>query len=520
MVSQLTLEILISFAVISSQFCFFFTTIKSLNRLKNFFPIEQLDETIIEEHSWKGEPITLLKEDSVFNYNFKQVIISINKYLCKNRGLTDFTILKSIIERKMDSLENEGTANISLPLYIGLMGTFVGIVLGLVQIAFKGGVTDANISGLIGGVVLAMIGSFFGLLLTVINNSYHLKKAKIVSDGSKNRFYDILQIELLPHLENGLYDALDRLKVNINDFNQRFEVNIELFDTKFSSNISSLKDTVASLSQNMGAVIENTKTQQEFLLELKKIGYNKMAEANLKVFSLLNEALPTLLLFIEKQKELNTSVDRAASVVQTINSIMNRVSTFEKSINDLGENINTNQFLGSEVLKRIDSNLVFLDKQFELLKRHELTSSDQIESHFKKQYRTIEILTENIKQSVEDALTINIKDNPFQKLIILESLDTQLQSINDKIDQREVISKGNAGFVQNALNDIGRKLDLKEAVLKNESEQLKVALSTFSIKLDKVSLNSSTGISKSHLKDSIPRRLGIRGWFSRRFNKV
>ena len=78
-----------------------------------------------------------------------------------------------------------------------------------------------------------MVASFFGLLLTVISNSGKFKTAKASCDERKNEFYNFLQVELLPHLSNSLYDALDRLKANINDFNEKFGTTFsdEEFDT-------------------------------------------------------------------------------------------------------------------------------------------------------------------------------------------------------------------------------------------------------------------------------------------------
>jgi hypothetical protein len=74
-----------------------------------------------------------------------------------------------------------------------------------------------------------------------------------------------------------LFDALDRLKYNINDFNKKFENNIQLFDTKFSVQhyftLSGLRFN--QLSGSIGTVIvEHTKSQKGLLgSSLTKIGY-------------------------------------------------------------------------------------------------------------------------------------------------------------------------------------------------------------------------------------------------------
>jgi biopolymer transport protein ExbB/TolQ len=438
----LALELVIVVAVVSTQLYFFHSTLDKINQLSTLFPEDILDSSSIQAPGSAAKSETLKTDEQQFSKPFNQILDSINKYLIKNKGATDFSIIKSIVERSIDSKENFVASNISLPLYIGLMGTFSGVIIGLTQIAFSGGVTDQNINSFIGGVVIAMVASFFGLLLTVLNNSRNFKNAKATCDERKNNFYNFLQAELLPHLGSSLYDALDRLKVNINDFNKKFEANINLFDSKFSGNINTLRDSVASLSETIGVVVANTETQKEFLLQLRKMGYNRMAEANIKVFNVLKEAGPIFIDFIEKQKQLNSTVENAAHSIEGIGSIFDRVKAFEESINRLGENINTKQFLGNEVLVRIDKNLNYLDTQFNLLKTHEIKSSEQIEDFFQNQYKRIQKLTDNIKRELEDALNFKLQDNPLSKLTFLESIDAQVREIHKGVERREEKEQG------------------------------------------------------------------------------
>lgn len=431
---QLIFEILVIVVVVSLQLRFFSLTRSRIKNHSNFFPPLADTDTYSFSSDYSQntfKQISILPEYSV---ELQNVISSINSYLKKNSGTADFSIIKSIVERSIDSKENHVSVNISLPLYIGLMGTFSGVIIGLLQIAFGGGVTEQNINSFIGGVVIAMIASFFGLLLTVLNNSKNFKESKAICDERKNYFYDFLQVELLPHIGNSLFDALDRLKSNINDFNSKFEKSINLFDSKFSENISSLGVSVKSLSENINLVVDNTNTQKEFLLELRRIGYNRMAEANIKVFQLLKDTGPTFIKFIESQKELSQSVENANQFVGVIESILNRIQTFEESINNLGEHINASKFLGNDVLNRIDINLRYLDQQCDLLKQHEHKSSDSIKDYFEKQYSEIQKLTDSIKKEIQEAMNFKIDQNPLQKLLVLDTIDYSLSELNKKVN--------------------------------------------------------------------------------------
>ena len=69
---------------------------------------------------------------------FKEVISETNSYLCKNVGTSaDFAILEDICNSKIDAIETEIQNSLNVPLYLGLGGTFIGIIVGLAGIVFN-----------------------------------------------------------------------------------------------------------------------------------------------------------------------------------------------------------------------------------------------------------------------------------------------------------------------------------------------------------------------------------------------
>ena len=71
---------------------------------------------------------------------FSKIINSINNYLLKNKGGTsDYHLMKDIVERNCDANENEIDTQIPTPLYLGLMGTILGIFLGVLFLISTGG---------------------------------------------------------------------------------------------------------------------------------------------------------------------------------------------------------------------------------------------------------------------------------------------------------------------------------------------------------------------------------------------
>ena len=72
---------------------------------------------------------------------------SLNMYLQKNKGAaSDFHIMKDVVERYCDADEEEITTQQPIPLYLGLMGTMVGIIVGIVYIAATKGFSVDDIT--------------------------------------------------------------------------------------------------------------------------------------------------------------------------------------------------------------------------------------------------------------------------------------------------------------------------------------------------------------------------------------
>ena len=417
------IEVFVTILIISWQFISFLRTKKRIFFIKNIFTQNELDNSFIEYKDSDGlEVETIKEEDESFTESFKNILFSINRYLEKNKGAADFSIIKSVVDRSVVAKENDIASVVSTPLYLGLMGTFIGVILGLLRIAFSKKIDDENIHAFIAGILIAMTASLMGLILTTVNNSFFFKKAKSINDDRKNKFFNFLQIELLPHLESSLYSALDRLRINLNDFNENIGKTVRLFDQNFTANVWHLKESVEGLSDNINPIIENTNTQKAFLQELRSIGYNRMAEANVKVFTLMKEAGPNFIAFIQKQKELNESMDKANTLVLSIKSIMDRIKTFEDNINKLGERIDNADYMSSDLLKKVNKKLSALDDQFEALKQHSLRSNDDIYRFFEQEGERIASLTNHIRNEVERALDLNIDENPFQKLLLLDKL--------------------------------------------------------------------------------------------------
>lgn len=208
----------------------------------------------------------------------KNIEDSINTYLGKNKGaVSDFNLIKDIVERNCDTLEAEIASQTPLPLYLGLMGTVAGIILGLFAITVSGGFSNIEkvIEILMSDVAIAMIASFAGIGFTTLT-LWMSKRCKVVLESNKNHFYTWIQTNLLPVISRSAVSAITLLQQNLTRFNESFT------------------GTVDRLEEKLGDVGDVYESQLEILEKIEAIDVNKMASANVRILAALDGTLGDL----------------------------------------------------------------------------------------------------------------------------------------------------------------------------------------------------------------------------------
>ncbi|WP_026463609.1 hypothetical protein [Adhaeribacter aquaticus] len=284
---------------------------------------------------------------------FSEIIDDTNEYLRNNKGAAaDFNILKDISERQSEVLEDEIQSTVSTPLYIGLLGTFLGVIFGLSGIIFGGGVTNDAIQTFIAGVVVAMLGSFCGLLLTLWGNNL-FKDARFEHDRLKNAYYTFLQARLLPKLHSDMATSLSNLKSVLDAFNKDFF------------------EKVADFKPVIAGITENIQVQRDFLVKMEEVGYTQIANASVQVFDKVSKSTEEFQKFLGYQQALNRSLEMSDQTVSHVKGLLDRLIGFEKGINNLG------QYIGQH------DNVIA--KQLDFFSKHEKEMEDisaKIEQYF------------------------------------------------------------------------------------------------------------------------------------------
>lgn len=277
-----------------------------------------LQENISEE----TVEITYISTNTLIDHPvLSQIIKSLNTYLVKNKGaVSDFMLVKDIVERNCDARQEEINVQIPMPLYLGLMGTVIGIIVGIGSIALGTGVNKGfsafinnpseSIGLLMGGVAIAMFASFFGILLTCIA-SWLVKSAASQLESDKNEFYTWIQTELLPVL-GGTENSLMRLQENLLKFNRSFSTNTTKLDKAL---------------QRVETSYEN---QIELMQTIQQLDVKRMATANISVLRELQACTPQLERFSQYMHSVNEYISHVNTLNDAINSQMNRTQLIER----------------------------------------------------------------------------------------------------------------------------------------------------------------------------------------------
>lgn len=409
-----------AFAVI--QLVFFNFTFFKLNELNFFFPSKKWETTDGED----GLTLIAEPEDS---QHAQELVREINDYIKNTNGAVEYAVIKDKTERRIDSLYEFATSKISFPTYLGLMGTFFGVYIGLKCFNAglgqgDGGITDQMVKELIGGIIVSMVTSLVGLVLMTISN-IHASNVQKKVDAQKDEFFEFLQMSVIPTLGTNVSSSLNRLRSTIGKFEPSFRAVIEefkeafrdctdMFKGTFAENAEVLTKAVAEMGSNMTLINENIQKQEQLLTTLRQrdmvttldkfvtaansfdsvtTSIQKLEEAKERIIASTNT-------LAEKQETYNQSLEIPTRLLQQVNSILNRVTTFEQSINALGVNIEQTQLLGNTQINAIEEQLNALKAKHRLVSGYQETQVDELDKIYQEQSQAVKDLSDAFKRVV------------------------------------------------------------------------------------------------------------------------
>ena len=446
----------------------FADTLKKRIQLRNVFPKQSDQALSLVDREDDGKQI-LVRKKVHSSRVFDEIITTINRYLSHNKGSADYAILKDITDRNCDAVEAQIEATASIPIYIGLCGTLIGIVLGVAVLGFRGGIdalfdttpvvmveslSEANselrtegskvktndgnvyefskgqwklyknpgeegIKNLLQGVGIAMLTTLFGVLFTIIG-AWSSKRSSRVNEAKKNGFLSWLQAELLPQMSNDLGQVIFQMQRNLTKFNSTFAANTSQLDTVLKGINTTYED------------------QTRLLKAVETLKIDEIATANIRVLQELKECtdeIGELGLLVSNTTEYITKVD---SLNGLLSSHLDRTQLIE----------NMGQFFREEVT------------QIEQRKQAIANSTADIDANMQRAFGQLRDHTDREYQQLGDALANKHAE-------FLRAIETQQDALNKKLEETSQL-------VQELKNLTAVKESMEQLALAEQSQNSKI----------------------------------------------
>ena len=420
----------------------FIPTLRKLDKFKGFFSNSE-NWKVEEKESGYAIHVENSSED------LTELVGEINEYLEKNEGTTDFGIIKDKVENRLEALHEDATSKISFPTYLGLMGTFFGVWIGLQSFKIgveQAGVSDEIVSTLIGGIIVSMVTSLVGLVLMMWGNAKAGDVLKIV-ENDKNKFFDFIQVRLMPVLGTSMVSALNKLHRTINTFEPAFKGVIGEFKDAFSECTETLRGTfgekvqlltsaVETMGKNMSLINENVKLQEQLLRTMQQREtlntlenfvvaadkFDAVTTSIAKLSEVKENLADSSVKLVEAQTKFISQMSVPERVFEKINAILNRIVTFEESLNALGESIAQTQLLGNSQMNLIQEQITAIQKKTDLAVSYQELADDELKAVYEAQKKAIKQLNEKYCVAIDAhgddfVLAMNNFKQAYEKIV-------------------------------------------------------------------------------------------------------
>lgn len=436
------------------QFKTFFSTIQKLNIFGQILPKNNTQFVLGEFDG--GEPGIIAEHT---NPVMEVIIISINNYLQNNKGaVSDFHLIKDIVERNCDAKEEEIDTQIPIPLYLGLVGTMAGILVGVGSLWISGGLADLlssnngngakGVEALLGGVAIAMISSIIGILLTTWG-AMQAKNSKVEVEKNKNIFLSWIQANLLPKLSDGAAATLEKVSQNLNIFNKTF-----------SENTRELKETFSS--------VQNTyKDISSVLNAINHLRINDIAKYNIQVYEKMKNTTDEIGVLGEHLKGVNQYLSATTGVVQKLDVVFDReISQFDERIGAIKKAVgNIDNGISTSLTTLNDNTTIHLDE----FRKSSVSLNEKFEKAVEVQQNTLQNAVSQQQQQFEVELSkqeTNITGFLDRQNKALESKSKEVENLVTELQNLTAV-KTSIGRLEQFTKEQNSKLDrLSQAIEK------------------------------------------------------
>ena len=371
----------------------------------------------------------------------RKVIDSINSYLLRNKGaISDFNLIKDIVERNCDAVDEEINQQIPVPIYLGLMGTVLGIIIGLWSIDFDPNNFMASVTDLISSVKWAMGCSFVGLLLTTLLSAWKYRGAKAMLEEQKNELYTFIQIELLPQLSQDANSTILTMQAHLEKFNDGFSENVSGFDGI------------------MNRILLAFDSQVRLTEQLQHMDISRVAKLNTQVLTELRTSMTEFEKFNQYLNLMNSFVQKTAQVTDAVNAQLHRTDEIKGVISSMEDNIENNRIVMEKLqnfLQKVEAHnsLVTATATLDDTLTHAI---DQLKRHVQDEINTIQSHTAQATQDLDQLM--KAERGQLDKLKNLDDLENLQQLVTSINSMKQSYENSNAE-ISNQISNLSHAIN-------------------------------------------------------------
>lgn len=522
------LEIALISSIIAAQIFSFAKNVSRIAALKRIFDNANKCSVRYEEELFGGQEL-LSGIKGGGNATFDSIIATINKYLRHNMGAAiEYGLLKDTVDRHCDAIENDIHVRTPVPLYLGLMGTMLGVIIGLF------GLTQANvisnlissstdsiaeasenaafgITSLLQSVAMAMSASLCGIVLTTLS-TVRFKLAKLKEEKGKNDFLAWMQAELLPKLPTDTSQAIRMLVNNLTAFNQSFS------------------DNTQSLGVTLSKVNESYASQAEIIKAVQKMDVMRIATINATVLKELSQCTNKLESFNEYLNAINgyteaihrfeTLFNKEAGRVRVLEEIRDFFTRHKAEINkatvdaddSLKKSLRTIKESTAKSVNELTVSYLNISQGFKDLIRDEKETfaqyAQELRNEFAQRLSQVPLIAEQVKEIAQIPSHINLLLAGIEKTnrTLQESIALQTQ---EKLDRFGSDVQNMVAEQLDAVNELPTQVnELVERLEESKLLRRKKSPAAGSVRpatrgenaLDPAATNKRSGISQPHSK--------------------
>ena len=387
--------------------------------------------------------VHLVSYSGVDNPLIRKVIDSINSYLLRNKGaISDFNLIKDIVERNCDAVDEEINQQIPVPIYLGLMGTVLGIIIGLWSIDFDPNNFMASVTDLISSVKWAMGCSFVGLLLTTLLSAWKYRGAKAMLEEQKNELYTFIQVELLPQLSQDANSTILTMQAHLEKFNKGFSENVSGFDGI------------------MNRILQAFDSQVRLTEELQHMDISRVAHLNTQVLAELRTSMTEFEKFNQYLNLMNSFVQKTAQVTDAVNAQLRRTDDIKGVVSSMEVNIENNRLIMEKLqnfLQKVEAHNSIVTATATL--DDTLTQAiDQLKRHVQNEINTIQSHTAQATQDLDQLMQAERgqldKLKNLDELEKLQQLVTSINSMKESYENSNAEMSNQISNLSQAINNI------------------------------------------------------------------